>query len=147
MTLPGELCTEVQEEHRGRTHEGSRLDFLMQSVLVPEKGVCSIWALRTAEDGKPFFPLAQVAGNTLSSCEAFGFIADGTVSACRYGDNAGYSDCGFPSAKFYGYGNRCSGCTQNDGTYKKYVLQGVIHSGSVIGDFSGSVRASCKIIP
>ena len=56
MTLPGELCTEVQEEHRGRTHEGSRLDFLMQSVLVPEKGVCSIWALRTALDGKPFFP-------------------------------------------------------------------------------------------
>jgi hypothetical protein len=140
ISLPGELCSAVEGDHEGRTRDDSRLPFLVRSVLTVN-GTCELWALRAKSDGHPLDDLIATTGLTLTTCQALGFKGDAQLGGCAFGSGAG--SCGFSSST-YRYGNHCSGCTQNDGTYPKYVLQGPMTTAKVISTMSGTTRTSCR---
>ena len=131
--------------HKGKTREGSKLDYVMTSVLLYSKGVCEIWAVRAVKDNYPVDHLGKNKGQTLSTCQALGFIANDKMSSCKFGDSYP-SNCGFPiKTSYYRYGTGCTGCTKNNGYYKSYVLQGYMHSASVISTMNGKTRSRCKV--
>jgi len=139
-----ELCREgVEQTIQTTTHEGSNLDITMRTLLLPSRNTCELWNLRRTSDGLPLSQLHAVAGNTLSTCQALGFQKDGKLGRCPYGSQ--YGDCGFTSAQDYSYGNLCSGCSVNEGSYNDYIRQGAIGTGIVITDVSGSIRTSCTV--
>ncbi len=118
----------------------------MRSVLHVREGDCLIWALQSSADGYPLGVLKDVAGQTLSTCQALGFPADGELGSCPFGDSAGRTGCGFQSAPpYYHWGNVCSGCVEGEGLHKTYVKQGPIHTSSVLSSASGSTQSHCKI--
>jgi hypothetical protein len=66
------------------------------------------------------------------------------TSGCSFG--AAYGNCGYPSGtSYYRYGTLCSGCSQNNGPYASYVLQGYMNTASVATDFAGNNRLTCKV--
>jgi hypothetical protein len=145
MKIVTELCTEIEGEHHGRTREGSNLGYTMRSILHARDGQCGIWAVRAA-DGYPIRVLTMVAGQTLTTCQALGFVSDGVLNACAFGDSAGNSNCGYPfGTPYYQYGNLCAGCVIGDGESPTYVKQGPMHSSSVISTFDGSTQSFCKV--
>ena len=141
-----ELCTEIEEEHHGRTREGSNTPFAMTSILYADQGECAIWALRSVPENYPFTLLGLGLPHELGTCEAFGFRADAALGACKYGDWTGSTSCGFPvAAPYYQFGDFCDGCTLNDGSHDTYVLMGPVHSSDVLSDFGGSVQTRCRV--
>jgi hypothetical protein len=144
MQVQTELCTEVEGDHHGTTREGSNLSFVMTSVLHASDGECLLWALRASADD---YPLAGLDGQApLSTCQWLGFVSDGVLGGCPFGDGAGSSDCGFPiSLPYYQWGNACSGCVIGDGVSDTYVKQGPMHTSFVVSTFDGSVQSRCKV--
>jgi hypothetical protein len=134
MRVPIELCTELTEEHSGgRTRDGSNLTFALTSVLLWSQGECAIWALRALPDGIPFGPFKRP--HPLTSCQAIGFLADGLLGSCAYGDTPGFSACGFGAPPLYQMGDDCAGCVVNDGPQERYTRQGPMHESWVLTSF------------
>jgi len=145
MQLQAELCAETPGSHAGKTREGSGLAYTMTSQLLYSAGVCELWALRATTDGYPLDRLHKVAGLTMTTCAALGFVADGALGTCGFGSNY-KSDCGFPiSSNYYRYGNLCNGCSKNDGPHAAYVLQGYMGTASVLTSVDGKTRTRCKV--
>jgi hypothetical protein len=137
------LCATVQGTHTGATRDASHLGYSMSSVLDPAAGTCEFWALECTADGYPLDGLGVVAGNTMTTCQALGFMGDDSLlSGCPFG--SAYSNCGF-TAGVYRYGNSCSGCTTNDGQFSRYVLQGPMTYASVITSHDGATRSRCSV--
>ena len=143
MRVGGELCTEDAGIHRGRTREGSNLEYVMTSVLNRASGLCSIWALRTVGDNRPMTSLNPAGNPSMGTCQALGFVGDGTFSYCEFGSYQG--TCGYDvSNGYYRYGNSCTGCTLNEGLYTSYRPQGPMMVASVLSSMDGSYRSSCR---
>lgn len=143
MALGAELCTEVQGVHQGRTRDGSNINYIMTSVLDRAAGLCSMWAIRAVNDGRPFDSLNPTANPSMGTCQAFGFVGDGSFNRCLFGSYNG--TCGYNmSSGYYRYGNACSGCTLNDGLYTTYRLQGAMMNAAVLSSMDGSYRSSCR---
>lgn len=139
-----ELCTEVAASHQGKTRDGSSLSFAMMSQLFWDQRECSIWAVRDASQGYPISP--YVVSHALTTCQALGFVANGTLGACAFGSDPSYSNCGFTFAlPFSLWGDFCDGCTENPGTFTMYVRMGPIRQSSVLTTFDGTVRTTCKV--
>lgn len=144
MALSAELCTEIAGEHKGRTRGKAGIGYTMSSVLLLNDGVCKLWALRGTDDGHPFDELTAVEGIAAGqTCIGLGFMGDGTLGACQYGTER--DNCGFSATPLYWYGNNCSGCTKNDGTFDRWTLQGPAIRASVLSSLSGTKFTTCKI--
>lgn len=144
MRVPIELCTEVTQEHSGgRTRDGSNVTFALSSVLLWSQGECAIWALRALPEGIPFGPYLRT--HPLTACQAFGFVADGQLGSCAYGDSPGYSGCGFGSPPLYQMGDDCAGCVVGDGPHDIYTRLGPLHESRVITSFDPSTQTRCKV--
>jgi len=55
------------------------------------QGECAIWALRALPDGISFRPYRRT--HSLTTCQAFGFVADAQLGNCVYGDSPAYTAC------------------------------------------------------
>jgi hypothetical protein len=144
MALSAELCTEVAGEHKGRTRGKAAIGYTMSSVLLLNEGVCKLWAIRGTDDGHPFDELIAVEGiQAGETCISLGFMGDGTLGACDYGTDR--TTCGFSATPLYWYGNNCSGCTKNDGTFDRWTLQGPAIRAFVLSSMSGTEFTTCKI--
>jgi len=140
-----ELCSETAAEHRGRTRDSSKIPYVMTSLLLPNQGLCKLWAIRAVSDGHPLGPLEGVGGLAGGqTCSKLGFASDGTIGSCSFGSER--SSCGF-SGTFFRYGNHCSGCDTGAGVFDHYVLQGPLANGSALSTFSGSTFSTCKTGP
>jgi hypothetical protein len=137
------LCTETQGTAASRTRDGAVLPYSMVSVLNHAAGTCSIWAVKNQSDGYPLDNLVVQLSNHLSSCQALGFIADGTLGSCAYG--ASYTHCGFSNSLYFRYGNLCTGCTQFNGSWSQFVLQGPMTTAHVMSSADGLVKTTCRI--
>ncbi|NTX06671.1 fibrinogen-like YCDxxxxGGGW domain-containing protein [Myxococcus sp. CA040A] len=143
MRLGVELCTEDVGVRRGRTREGSNLDYVMMSLLARTSGLCSVWALRGASDNRPIDALVAAGNPSMGTCQALGFVSDGTITLCDFGSERG--TCGYNvSSGYYRYGNGCMGCSLNDGYYTSYKLQGPMRISTVISSMDGSTRSVCR---
>jgi hypothetical protein len=142
MQLQVALCTEAQGVAQGQTREGSALVYQMTSLLKHVDGTCELWAIRGL-DNYPIDLLNPELGQTLGTCQALGFVADGTIDGCAYG--AANTNCGYTVGVLHRYGNLCGGCKLNDGPFRNYVLQGPMNTASVLSSFDGAKRARCKI--
>jgi hypothetical protein len=157
-----ELCTEVPAEHRGVTTDGSRLPFLMNSVL--EGDLCKVWNVRAEGDQRPLdaFELFDASFKFLSvdPCPALGLgpvVAQsrrGTRTTgyrrslgCPYGRNSGYSACGFDpvldGTGLMKWSNECDGCRVNAGKFHELVLQGEIYTSFIPWDAAGEYFVWC----
>ena len=144
MRVPIALCTEVTEEHSGgRTRDGSNVTFGLTSVLLWSQGECAMWALRAIPEGIPFGPYRRT--HPLTTCQAFGFVADAQLGNCAYGDTAGYTACGFDAPPLYQMGDDCAGCVVGDGPHDLYVRQGPVHQSSVLTSSDPSTQTRCKV--
>ena len=144
MSVPIDLCTEIMQEHRGgRTRDGSNLTFALTSVLLWGEGECALWALRALPEGIPF--TRYFHAHPLTTCQAFGFIADGQLGGCAYGDDAGRGSCGFGAAPLYQLSDQCAGCVVGDGIHDQYTRMGPIHSSTALTSFDPSTQARCKV--
>ena len=142
-----ELCTELEAEHRGVTRDPARLVFTMMSVLDAGEGTCRLWALR-ASDGYPIDTFVRSdPAQARDTCALLGFVSTASLTQCSYGSDAaqGYSKCGFPIGTYMRWGTSCSGCQQNDGEHDRYVLQGPMIRGQILGTFDGSRFLRCKV--
>lgn len=142
MARSTEICNEAGTAVSGRTREGSGRTWTGKGKLLHDEGVCELWAL-AGPSGYPFDKLNMVAGQTLSTCQAFGFVDDGTLGSCPYGSNR--TNCGFTVSTMYRYGNVCTGCTIGGGSLKNYTLQGPMSSAAVITNTSGTIKTTCKV--
>lgn len=138
-----ELCSDVEGEHRGRTRDSSKIPYVMTSLLLPNEGLCKMWAIRAVSDGHPFGQLEAVAGVAAGqTCAKLGFVSDGTLGVCSFGSER--STCGF-SGPFFRYGNSCSAaCGTTAGTFDHYILQGPMLRAGTLSTFSGSTATTCK---
>jgi hypothetical protein len=144
MRVPIALCTEVTEAHSGgRTRDGSNVTFALSSVLLWSQGECAIWSLRALPEGIPFGPYRRT--HPLTTCQAFGFVADGQLGNCAYGDSPGYSACGFGASPLYQMGDDCAGCVVGDGPHDLYVRQGPMHESRVLTSADPSTQTRCKV--
>ena|SRR6187551_1065162 len=76
---------------------------------------------------------------------SFGFVADGQLGNCAYGDSAGYTDCGFGASPLYQMGDDCAGCVVGDGPHDLYVRQGPVHQSHVLTSSDPSTQTRCKV--
>jgi hypothetical protein len=144
MQLSTELCTEVTAEHHGRTRGKAAIGYTMTSVPLLNEGVCKMWAIRGTDDGHPFDQLKAVAGTPAGqTCISLGFAADGELGACEYGSER--TSCGFSATPLYWYGNNCSGCVLNDGTFDRFTLQGPAIRAFALSSVSGTEYTTCKV--
>jgi len=144
MRVPIALCTEVTEEHSGgRTRDGSNVTFALTSVLLWSQGECAIWALRALPEEIPFGPYYRT--HPLTTCQAFGFVADGQLGNCAYGDSPGYTACGFGAPPLYQMGDDCAGCVVGDGPHDLYVRQGPLHESRALTSSDPSTQTRCKV--
>ena len=144
MRVPIALCTEVTEAHSGgRTRDGSNVTFALTSVLLWSQGECAIWALRALPEGIPFGPYRRT--HPLTTCQAFGFVADGQLGNCAYGDSPGYTACGFGAPPLYQMGDDCAGCVVGDGPHDLYVRQGPLHESRALTSSDPSTQTRCKV--
>jgi len=140
-----ELCREgVVGDYQGKTRDASRISYKMRSTLRPVEGYCEMWAIRQAFGEAPMDRLYATTGLSLDTCQALGFKGISQLGSCAYGASSGYTNCGFTADLYYRWGNKCAGCTLNDGTYSSYVRQGYMSSSHVLSDMSGNVRTRCK---
>ena len=141
-----ELCTEVTGERHGVMRDATGLIYRMVSSLDVTLGLCKLWAVRSQADG---YPLDRDRRTILAlqrdTCQLLGFKSTAAVGECKFGDAAGSSTCGFPVARYFRWGTLCSGCTQNNGEHERFLLQGVIHSGLVMSNWSGSIYTTCRV--
>jgi hypothetical protein len=136
-----ELCSTLEGEHQGRTRDSSQLEYLFTSVLNPDQGICTFWALRGALDSYPFSQLEpkDAAGNptgAMSTCAALGFVGDQSI---------GSYPSGGPGIMYHKYGNVCPSCDEGKGVFDHYVRQGFSYEATVITSMDGSVRSSCRV--
>ena len=144
MRVPIALCTEVTEAHSGgRTRDGSNVTFALTSVLLWSQGECAIWALRALPEEIPFGPYYRT--HPLTTCQAFGFVADGQLGNCAYGDSPGYTACGFGAPPLYQMGDDCAGCVVGDGPHDLYVRQGPLHESRALTSSDPSTQTRCKV--
>lgn len=143
MALARELCTEAGGPVTGKTREGSGTNWSAVAKLDHKAGLCALHALKGPT--YPFADLKAVSGQTMKTCAAFGFKADGTLGSCPYGTGAGRTKCGFTVTAVNRYGNSCTGCTLNAGTFRNYVVQGPIVAGSVLSDVAGTIKTTCLV--
>lgn len=141
MKLEKEICTEKGLAVSGKTRDGAALTWSAIAKLEHATGLCALWAIK-GPMGYPFDDLKMVAGQTLTTCQALGFKADGVIANCPYG--ASRTDCGFAPPSLNRYGNSCTGCTLNDGDFRDYLLQGPISVGGVMSNVSGTIKTTCK---
>ncbi len=137
-----EICNEAGTAVSGRTREGSGRTWTAKGKLLHDAGVCELWAL-AGPSGYPFDKLNMVAGQTLTTCQAFGFVGDGTLGSCAYGSSR--TNCGFAVGTLYRYGNVCSTCLTGSGSFKNYTLQGPMSNAAVLSNRSGTIKTTCKI--
>jgi hypothetical protein len=142
MARVAEICNEAGTTVSGRTREGSLRTWTGKGKLLHEAGVCELWAL-AGPSGYPFDKLNLVLGQTLTTCQAFGFVADGTLGSCAYGSSR--TNCGFAVATLYRFGNVCSGCTLGAGSFRNYTQQGPMSAASVLSNTSGTIKTTCKV--
>lgn len=137
-----ELCSDAASERLGRTRDSSKLEYKMTAVLL-EDGLCKMWNIRGAADNYPLWQLDAVAGVPAGqTCAKLGFVADGVLGSCPYGESR--SNCGYEVTPLNRYGNTCSGCTLNDGDFDHWVVQGPIKTGGVLSDAAGKIFTTCK---
>jgi hypothetical protein len=116
----------------------------MTSVLLLNEGVCKMWAIRGTDDGHPFDELIAVEGVPAGqTCIRLGFMGDGALGECGYGTER--SNCGFSATPLYWYGNTCTGCAKNNGSFDRWVLQGPAIRASTLSSMSGTEFTTCKI--
>lgn len=143
MALGREICTEAGGTVTGKTREGSGINWSGHAKLDHKTGLCTLYALKGPT--YPFEDLNAVAGQTMKTCAAFGFKADGTLGNCLFGSGAGRGKCGFTITTYNRYGNQCTGCTLNAGNFHDYTLQGPISNGTLITNFSGTIVTTCRV--
>ena len=141
MVRISEICNEAGSAVTGRTREGSLRVWTGKGKLNHEKGICELWAL-AGPSNYPFDRLNLVLGQTMSTCQAFGFVADDTLGSCPYGSTR--TNCGFTVATLYRYGNVCSGCSTGTGSFRNYTLQGPMSAASVLSNTTGTIKTVCK---
>jgi hypothetical protein len=142
-----ELCTEIEGDHRGVTRDSSRLQYRMISLLDLVTGVCKIRALR-ASDGNPIDDYRRTdPTKRIDVCKLLGFVANGEVGTCKYGEGPEHSSCKFPLvAPLYRWGTLCAGCDNgNDGEFDHFVLQGRMNTATIITSYDGAVTTTCKV--
>jgi hypothetical protein len=145
MQLGAALCSDTRTSHSGKTRDGAKLAFTMNSVLSADGKSCDLWTLR-ATDG---FPLGVVDKTenpsiVLGQCETLGFLGDVSVSQCNYGTASGYSNCGYAVSPLYAYGHRCVMCMLGTGTWSSYTKMGPFTNGATLTSFDDSKRATCR---
>jgi hypothetical protein len=141
-----ELCTEITAERRGIMRDATGLIYRMVSSLDVALGLCKLWAVRSEADGYPIDRDRRTNPALVrDTCQVLGFKSTGTLGNCNFGDSEGNSSCGFPVARFFRWGTLCSGCTQNNGEHERFVLQGVMHAGDVISNWTGSIHTTCRV--
>jgi hypothetical protein len=140
-----ELCTELEGEHRGVLRDPSQLPFRLISVLDARAGTCKLWGLRSSVMGYPIGLFAQGdPPTTEDTCAILGFVSTADLGTCRFGSDPGHSDCGYPDSNFLRWGTICTGCAQNGGTFDHYVLQGPVHSGTIVSNAFGDIATVCR---
>ena len=137
-----ELCSDAEADRVGRTRDSSKLEYKMRAVLL-EDGLCKMWNLRAAADNYPLWKLEAVAGvPAAQTCAKLGFVADGVLGSCPYGETR--TNCGYPVTPLNRYGNTCTSCVLNDGDFDHWVPQGPIKLGGVLSNASGTTFTTCK---
>jgi hypothetical protein len=145
MQLGVVLCSETATLNSGQTRDGSHLPIQMMSVLNHAQGTCDLWALR-ATDKFPIDFYSDNFGTGLNTCSAIGFKSVAKATGCLFGSSNGYGNCGYDiGTNYYRYGTNCSGCSQYNGLYPSYQLQGYMFTATVATDFAGNQRLSCKM--
>jgi hypothetical protein len=143
MQLGAVLCSETPTARTGKTREGSALTAQFMSVLKHAEGTCELWALRASNE----YPLDFYNDHFSTGwnvCSALGFKAVAKTTGCFFG--SAYGNCGYSiGSSYYRYGTSCSGCTQNNGQYATYVLQGYMNTATVATDYAGNARLTCKM--
>jgi hypothetical protein len=146
MQVGVELCSENLGEHGGQVRDGSMLRYQMTSQLFWQEGWCKLWNVRdNTANGFPLDRVTNMQGfNSNATCQVLGFVSDNAVDVCFYGTGSS-SSCGYTVSQTSRWGNFCNGCTDNNGYFNQYTLQGVFTSGTVMSSADGSVAARCNV--
>jgi hypothetical protein len=143
MRLAAALCEEgPPAPHTGRTRDASATPYEMTSTLI-SPDTCELWGLR-GSDGHPFAAFVRMTGADFSPCQVLGFLSDHELPGCPYGKNTG--TCGYTNDSFLIWGNRCSGCDMNSGSFPKYVVMGPVFNGAVLSSAARSTVARCHTV-